>query len=285
MTCKGRKINARNKRGASVIRIHLPYLYAFAEALEGLSQVKAGARLSDLVYSLWTAKQKTEELVHQSVFAASLISSRQAAEALIAALDAQLNNQNNPDRQLQYGEAWYIDSAKQQFKIALLAEMGVFPSFFVTQKGGFDTLTLLERPLYLFPVELPSKVPEAVFDATEVGKAMAFELATACGFHLFRVVESVLRRYYSHLSKGNPTPKVRTIGTYVKKMRQLKCGEEVILSTLEQIASLHRNPLIHPEAILTMEQAISLLGISRSVIGTMLNELPVPDLTTITAAA
>jgi len=37
---------------------------------------------------------------------------------------------------------------------------------------------------------------------------------------------------------------------------------------------LHRNPLVHPEAILTVEEAIGIIGIARSVIGSILVVLP-----------
>ena len=61
------------------------------------------------------------------------------------------------------------------------------------------------------------------------------------------------------------------------------CGDEIILSTLEQMAKLHRNPLIHPEAVLTMDEAISTIGIARSAVTAMLQVLPILAPTTGTA--
>ena len=89
----------------------------------------------------------------------------------------------------------------------------------------------------------------------EAGKSLAFELPTAAGFHIFRATESVLRRYYDHVTSGKVPPKVRSIAIYVRQLRIAKCAEEIILATLEQMAKLHRNPLIHPEVALTTRRS------------------------------
>ena len=156
-----------------------------------------------------------------------------------------------------------------------MAELGVMPSFFVTQKESYDTAILLEWGTSLFPSSLVVKVPEAAADAQQVGRALAFELPTAAGFHLYRVLESVLRRYYSVVTSGDAAPNVRTIGTYVRAMRKAGCGDSKVLATLEQVRDLHRNPLIHPELMLSTEDAVTAIGIVRSAVSAMLSELPV----------
>ncbi len=55
-------------------------------------------------------------------------------------------------------------------------------------------------------------------------------------------------------------------------------------ASLQQLARLHRNPIIHPEVILTVDEAITILGIVRSVIGAMLAVLPDVPPTTGSAA-
>lgn len=154
------------------------------------------------------------------------------------------------------------------------------PAFLVTQKGSHDILSLLDAPETLFPSELKSKVPEAMFDVYEAGKALAYDLPTSCGFHVFRATESVLRRYYSTVTGNSPRPKVRSIVIYVNTMRQKNSGDERILSALEQMEKLHRNPLIHPEAALSLDEALTIVGMARSVISAMLISLaPAPQTT------
>jgi hypothetical protein len=268
----------------AVIRIALPYVYALAEAFDPLSGLQPNVRYGDLVYRLWNAQATLDSLMGTSVFANSLRSCRESAGRLRDALKHVTENPN-PDleRILGPSEIIPITYAAEQFKTALLAEIGVLPSYFVTQKESFDTLSLLDRPGILFPPDIRDKVPEAVFDISEAGKALAFELPTACGFHVFRATESVLRRYYSHVTGGKPHPKVRNIAVYINAMRQSKCGDEKVLAALDQLSKLHRNPLSHPDAALTLEEAISTVGIARSAVAAMLAVLPSTPQTTSTA--
>lgn len=267
-----------------MIRILLPYVYNLAEVLEPLSTLQPNIRYGDIFYRLWMAQQQIEGLFHGSVFSSSLRSSVDSAEALLKAIKQQTNHENTSiDRTLEPWDVAPITFAFTQFKTALLAEFGTFPAYFVSQKGSHDTLTLLDSPARMFPSDLASKVPEAMFDVAGAGKALCYEMPTACGFHLFRATECVLRRYYSHLTGGMPPPKMRTIGVYVTAMRSHECGDEKILSVLEQMGKLHRNPLIHPEVALSLDEAISILGIAHSAITGMLSALPVPLATTTTA--
>lgn len=214
------------------------------------------------------------------MFSVTLRSCRQSATDLLDALRPVIPRLVEAGSSLHTFEIYQIQSRARDFKIALLAEMGVLPSYFVTQKGGFDTSALLDRAASLFPTELAIKVPEATFDVAEAGKALAFELGTAAGFHLFRVVEAVIRRYYSETTKGSSHPRVRSIKVYIRAMEKAGVGDTAILRALEQLADFHRNPLIHPEAALSLDEAISILGMARSVATAMLNRLPTPPQTT-----
>jgi hypothetical protein len=152
--------------------------------------------------------------------------------------------------------------------------------YFVTPKPPYDTAMLLEYGESLLPIELAQKAPEALFDAREAGKCLAYEVATAAGFHILRAAESVVRRYYADITGGAAQPKVRNLMVYVRKMQNAGVGDPKILSSLEQIAKLHRNPLIHPEDVLTVTEAMALIGIVRSAVSAMLAVLPDVPLTT-----
>ena len=270
-------------KGAPVVKISLPYIYKLATDLEPISRIKAGDKLNDVFFTLITGQYAINTLLNGSVFAPALRNSRQSADALLGEIKHLTEGGDNLNRELNQFEIFGITNHFEQFKIALLAEFGVFPSYFVTQKGGFDTLTLLEWGQLVFPNDLHDKVPEATFDVQQTAKALAYELPTSAGFHTFRATESVLRRYYSHVTNGNPIPKVRNIGVYIRALRNANCGDEIILSSLEQLTKLHRNPLIHPEVALNLEEAISTVGMARSVVSAMLKVLPSLPPTTSTA--
>ena len=60
----------------------------------------------------------------------------------------------------------------------------------------------------------------------------------------------------------------------MKEIESSKLGDEKVREALKQLANLHRNPLIHPQVTLTVEEVIGTLGIARSVIGAMLTVMP-----------
>lgn len=265
-----------------MVRISLSYLYQLAENLDPLSRLpdQAEVKLKDIFFQIITADHAINSLIVNSVFSASVRSSRQSAQDLLDALRFYPTDGFDIESIVDSYKIFHIKNAYEQYKVALLAELGVTPAFFVAQKGSHDTLSLLDNAETLFPASLRTKVPETTFDVAEVGKALAYELPTACGFHVFRVTESVLRRYYSKATSNAQRPKVRSISIYVKSMRNIGVGDEKVLSSLEQLAKLHRNPVIHPDVALSTDEALSIIGIARSVIAAMLDSLPETPQTT-----
>jgi hypothetical protein len=73
---------------------------------------------------------------------------------------------------------------------------------------------------------------------------------------------------------GVAAPKVRNLGVYLNALKQAGKGDPKVLGALKQMADLHRNPTIHPETVLTVDEAIAILGIAQSVVSTMLVRLP-----------
>jgi hypothetical protein len=267
-----------------MIRISLPYVLTISDTLEPIALLTPKTVVNDVISVLWGAQGTLEGLLNGSVFSPNLRSSRQLASTLVEAIKKESDFDGDWTRELGY-IAVYLVQTYSQLKTALTAEFGTFPAYFVNQKGSFDTLTLLDEPWRLFPAELWTKVPEARYDVTEVGKALCYELPTACGMHVFRVLECVLRRYYSEETGGRSQPKVRNIAVYINAMRQSKCGDEKILGLLEHLSKFHRNPLMHPDAALTPDEAIATVNMAHSAITVMLQTLPAPPQTTTTAAS
>lgn len=269
-----------------MIKLSLPYIYQLAENLEPLTRIPQipGVKYRDIFISLMVAQSVLSNFNNNSVFASSVRTSRRLADKLISLIQEITQGDPDPDREIDGFTIFQISNSFEQYKIALQAELEITPAFFVTQKGSHDTLSLLDDSVTLFPDSLRNKVPEALFDVKEAGKAIAFDMPTACGYHLFRATESVVRRYYSVLTNNAPALKVRSLGVYVKMLRSSKNGDEKILASLDQMTRLHRNPIIHPEIALSMDDALSIVGISRSVVTAMLDVLPTAPTTTATAS-
>ena len=267
-----------------MIRISLPFICNSVLQMDTLNTLPTGpAKFGDIIYQIYTAQTALNTLTTGSVFSPYLVSSRELANRLKSLIDAQASEAGGVDREVGGLEIWQIKNAYTEYKVALFAEIGTLASYFVTQKGPYDTAALLSFGEVLFPLEIVSKVPEAVHDARQAGLCLAYELPTAAGFHTFRVLEAVLRRYYAHETGGMAPPKVRNIGVYINAMKQAQKGDAKVLAAVKQMADLHRNPLVHPEVILTTEEAMTAFGIARSAVAAMLTSLPVIPPTTQTA--
>ena len=257
-----------------MLRISLPWILQAMASIDRLQQIKAGQTVHDISYLCFDAGQDVENILGQSVYSPHLKISREKAELLKAALDAMSPSRTCQQREVSELDAWTIQYHGNQFKEILMAELGILPAFLVTEKEGYDVNVLIDAGHKLFPSSTLAKCPEAGWDMSEAGKALAFELATACGFHVFRVTEAVLRRYWPKVSEDAAPPIGRTIGGFAKELEKKKLGEARIWETLKQLAELHRNPLVHPDVVLSVEDAIKTLGVARSAMGAMLQVLP-----------
>jgi hypothetical protein len=265
-------MSAAFSRGSPVFRISLPWFLNVVSAIEGLDVIK-GAETPNWL-ALFTATYQLELLFNDSIYAPYLKVSKEKAITLHATISSYMNEDKFFEKQFSENDIWLIISQRDNFRLVFLSEISTLPAFLVGRKESYETNSLIDNGVQLFPSSLPQKVPDAIADAKEVGKALAFELATACGFHIFRVVESVLRRYWDVVSKNADRPRLETIGNYAAEMEKKSFGDSKIIESLRQMAKLHRNPLIHPEVILSVEEAIETLGIARSIIGAMLRTLP-----------
>lgn len=263
-----------------MIRISLSYIFELSTRLEPLGRlpdVETG--LAGIWVPLYVAQSQLDELYRQSPYVPQLRSSTAAANQLLSAIKVETDNLDL-NRKIAAHVLINIRTLYGQFRTIFLADLGVTHSYFVTQKGGFDTISILAFGENLFPPELGIKVPEAIFDVREAGKCLAYELPTSSGFHIFRAIESVLRKYYAQVTGGAPAPKVRSIGVYVAALRRANKADPKILTALEHLNQFHRNPVVHPEAVLTVDEAITIFGLARSVIAQMLVVLPIPAPTT-----
>lgn len=264
-----------------MIRISLPWLVEVVRAVDALGFVSAGMTFGSVGGAAYTAKTQLESLFLQSFYSGSLRSSRRPAENLAKTLSSVLEGES--ESVIGMALAWQLQQNRDQFRTVFLAELGTLPSYYVLQKPPYDTNSLLDAGETLMPNGLGAKVPEALFDAKEAGKALAFEMGTACGFHSFRLLESVIRKYLTAIGASETEPKSRNLGVYIRSLEGLG-ADKAIVAALQQLKDNHRNPLIHPEAAIPVEESIAIIGMVRSVVSAMLKEIEPPPPTTMSAS-
>ncbi len=268
-----------------MIRVSVPYLISASHRLDAIAKLSTASVKLQQIQAVLSNVEATlvglygTDSLYKSHLRVSFVPARILYEKVRS-----INARQGPEAEVTEQEIVEMKALHTQFSHVISSDFEALDVYLITQKEPYNIFSLLTGGEKLFPDDLVIKVPDALFDAQQAAKCLAFELPTACGFHVFRVMESVLRRYYDVATGGKAPPKVRNIAVYINAMTQAGRGNSKILAALKQVSDLHRNPLIHPDAVLTMDEALAVIGIARSATTLMLREIPPPPLTTTTAS-
>lgn len=255
-------------KGGLMLRIDLGFWYKAGEVIHPLTELSGEKRLGDIFAPIFFAQDHLKYVLLQQVR-----SSFNYGMQLSDILEKYLNEAdvNKFDTVISSWDVGRIAKAAQQFETALKAELSIAPSYIVTPKGGYNVDILTLAPALVFPPDLIKLVPESQHDVAQAAKCMAFEISTAAAFHLHRLNEAVVRRYWDAVSEDKKRPKRSSLGQYIGAMEKAKIGADDVLATLKQINNLHRTPVTHLEKDYeNVWQAIELFGIVISAISSML---------------
>ena len=172
--------------------------------------------------------------------------------------------------------AWKLIEQIEAFEYVLSAEVARASLYHVDQVGGYRTRALIETAETVFPKNIREQLPgEDVTDVRSAGKCLAFDLPTAAGFHVARAVETVLLKYFSALDIT--VPKVRNLGKYIEALSEaVKKGKGIdpkVIAAVDQFRNLYRNPIMHPEATLSTEEAEILFALAQSTISAIILDI------------
>ena len=165
-----------------------------------------------------------------------------------------------------------LQSTLTQFNTILNAELSNLDTYWVEPKGIYSTNELIEHAENIFSETVRNQLaPETQQDVKEAGKCLAFDLPTAVAFHIWRAVERELR-VYSQVWIGQAAG-AKVWNTLLKELGGTQADAKVI-AVLDHLRNLHRNPIMHPEDYLTVDEAVNLFGIANSAITAMINDKP-----------
>lgn len=253
----------------------MQFFYDLGASLRQLESLRADMTLADAWPSLWGTKQILDSMFEATWFFPAIKSAFQPGQNLLMALN-KLTQRNDFSEELGFLDLQSVERPRGELETILRAELATADAYYVSRKGAYDSSALISNAEALFSQEIHIKVPAAIPEIREAGKCLAFELTTASGFHLFRATEIVLRSYWDFVSNDAVQPSMKSIGGFIKQMEDKKCGSDKVIAALRQINSLHRNPLIHPEESLSLDEAVGLIGICVSAVNQMLREMPAP---------
>jgi hypothetical protein len=99
-----------------------------------------------------------------------------------------------------------------------------------------------------------------------------YERSTAAGFHILRSVELTIRQYLTAIPGFVMPPNRQNWGEYLDLLKKNQAAKEVY-DHLYNIKDNYRNPLMHPEDTLEIDEAVSLFAVAQSM-----NEMLISDM-------
>ncbi len=167
--------------------------------------------------------------------------------------------------------AWLITEVREsakEFETVLRNECLMMDTYFISKKGAYSTKDLVENAHFHIPQPSRSSLPDqAKLDFDQAGKCMAFDVPTAAAFHLLRATEAVIRKYYDLVVPGpkKANPRMRNWGVYIKLLKD-HGGDANVISLIDHMRDVYRNPVTHPEENYTDESIQVLFGLCISAV-------------------
>ena len=245
-------------------RVNPSMIYGVGKHLSPLEGLAPGVRVGDIGRALMQASIMLSLCRDSSDVgnAPPLHSCLQKARVLEDRLE-QLRK-GSPDYTLDGFEVEFIRGSLHRFEGALQAELADSPMFYVPPRGIYNTAALIDKAETVFSQPILDRLPEdCIADLRQAGRALAFDLPTASGFHGCRATEAVIKKQVL-LFSGAAAP-TSNWGDFVRLLK-LHGADGRVSDSIHRMKEVHRNPLIHPEITLTMPEAITLLSVCHSTI-------------------
>ena len=180
--------------------------------------------------------------------------------------------------------AYLFRDCTMRLEAILAQELDSMPIWFVTKRRAYSIDALTENAETVFDAEvIPLLSSHTILDIQQAGRAVAFEVPTAAGFHAVRATEAVARGYHEIIIGIRPdedTP----LGPLVNALRNRRDGllarraidKEDLLNTvidmLARINNVYRKPIAHPDMVLDLQGAMNVFDSAKCAIDIMLED-------------
>jgi len=267
--------------------VDLPFFIELGGAVEQASKVDARAPLFDAFINFYRLRNALAGLMagdrakltacgHDLVELLNLLNNFETRHFR----DAQGNWMSPADDARSEYEVGSIVSKVEQFKNVLIADLRITASFTVTKSGIFDVNQLVNCAHQALPEDVGKKLTKESLDEIDAsGKCLAFSLPTASGFHAMRAVERVIKTYLSDFMSGEEIARLKNWGQYLDALEKRAAGDALpkpsqeAIALIRQIKDIYRNPVIHPDRVLSSDEAMALFHSTLAAIGRIAGEL------------
>jgi len=164
-----------------------------------------------------------------------------------------------------------------EFETVLDKELRDSPLLCVLPKGNLSIDSLLDGASKGYASSaLPMLDSVIRREIDESGTCLAYARGTACGFHILRAVEITLKAYVLAATGTLPKMSQRNWGEYIKQAETAQAS--VTLVDFLKILKTKRNPLMHPQDTLEVDEAISIFSICQAAIEAITSDVTTRNL-------
>lgn len=261
-----------------VKKLNLYEMYEFGKNLAPLSKITSEAKVTDHLFYLWFARESLNKWlgVDSPLLNTARRAARKMADAITDVVPVDITKAMEIDKDQEIG--WRANGITQnitELESVLGNDMPDIAAYVVSQKGIYRTDDLIAHAEYQLSGEVRNALPgQACFDLQQAGKCLAYELATACAFHLWRAVETVMGDYYLQLAgkSFDDANVTRNWAKYIEALKKEKADLK-ITTFLDHIRDEYRNPQTHPDASIDIDEALRLFSVAISSIDQMMRTI------------
>ncbi len=255
-------------------KTNLSIFYHLGSALANFNQVSIGMSLIEVLMEVLIADQWLRSFMEETKNM-PMKESRASALFLISFIEKiHAEVVAKTGRAFSQGEMQDLSGGKSSFESNFEIEFRRVGIYSVLSKGLYDTTALIDTPEQEFSEEVRPLLPDQMmYDFRQAARCLAFEIPTACGFHILRGTEALMLRYY-HVLAGHvyPSDYPKNWKRYIEELVKVK-AEKKITARLEEIRGLERNPFTHADVNVTIEEAPMIFKLCTAVIYYMAKEL------------
>jgi hypothetical protein len=251
-----------------MIRINGWPLYRLAYTLSKLADVmlQNDATHAQMIRAMVDTKPDLEFSVSDASFLP--IQSKMHATPILQKISAHLEDSDTALTTVQKSE---IAVAITHFNVICAADLGAFDLYWITPKLAYSTVTLLTDARAVFPVAIRPALGERItYEVQQAANCLEYEAFSAVGFHVLRAVELVILDYFTipGWSRGDAN---NWVG-YCKVLRSHSVHRKIV-AMVERLATLHRNELMHAEAVLSPAEAIVIFSLMQEILPVMIADI------------
>jgi hypothetical protein len=262
--------------GTPMKRVNGHRFYELAVKVHPLVDVRPEQVLKEFFFPLWEAREAILDLFQEMPLRICLAPAHKIIEAIDSILPREWKEaiKHFKSEDSLGGPAYAISEGAREFETVLAAEVPNLDTYLVSQKGTHSTPDLIERAEIMFPESIRKRLPTvAVSDIRLAGRCLALDNPTASVFHVLRAVESVMAEYFN-LVTGKPMPtRMRNWGIYLKALEKHPDSSAKVVAFLDHLRENYRNPILHPDVLVTEDEAEAFLGAAVSGIRMLVLEI------------